>query len=320
MPRGRKRKEDKTQAIILRKPENVDKDTVAISKDLGFNLMNGVDFVGWEPLQKKLFILVLQEIDWMKSNNDTTIAIDNKAAALQLGWKKSSETFRNVGTVMRREFDYMTKHSGLSIQNPRTGKWHTGNLIYDAYGDTLTTYVKLNPNFMVHLESLIETNSFAKTPYLALIGHDVTDFKSSFAEPLFMNLRYLWDDSNLEYKKVKFTTRELKTIFKMTIEDYMKKDSETGELTQFNRTAFETRALIPAIEDINKGETMKILPWSNGKFFNKEKLNGKIHYYVFKYKVFQKDEIVERRRKVLCQYNKRFSVAPMPNEEWLNKE
>lgn len=319
MPRGRKKKDDRTQAIILRKPENVDADTVAVSKELGYILVNGVDFVGWAPLQKKLFILVLQGIKWMKYGNNNTIAIDNQEAARQLGWDKSPETFRNIGAIMRKEFDYMTKNSGLSMQNPRTGKWHTGNLIYDSYGDTLTTYVILNPNFMVHLEALIETQNLTNMPFLSMIGHDVTDFKSSFAQPLFMNLRLQWDNTNAEYKTIKYTTKELKDMFSLTKEDYMKKDSETGELTNFNRTAFETRVISRAIEDINCGETMKIFSWADGKFFQKEKLNGKIHYYVFKYKVFHKDEIVEQRQRIIAEYNKRFSAIPVPTEQWLNE-
>lgn len=319
MPKGRKKKDNKTQSIILRSPENIDSDTVAVSKELGFTLTNGVDFVGWEPLQKKLFILVLQGINWMRSGNDTTISIDNQAAAIQLGWDKSPETFRNVGVIMRKEFDYMTKHSALSMQNPRTGKWHTGNLIYDAYGDTLTTYVKLNPHFMVHLEALLETNSLTRMPYLSLIGHDVTNFKSSFAYPLFMNLRLLWDNSNSEYKIAKFTTKELKDIFNMTQSDYMKRDPETKELTHFNRTAFETRAILPAVEDINSGETMQILKWEDGKFFKKEKLTGKVHYYVFKYRVFQRNEIIEHRKEVLSLYNQQSSsVLPVPSKEWFD--
>ena len=134
--------------------------------------------------------------------------------------------------------------------------------------------------------------------------------------PLFMNLRVQWPPQK-DYHIIKFTTKQLKDIFKMTVEDYMKKDPETGELTQFNRSAFEAKALIPALEDIHNSETMELYTWPNGKLFTKEKLNGKVHYYVLKYKVYEREEIILRRQKTYDCYKKEFDI---PNMEWLDED
>lgn len=314
MPRGRKKKDDFEQSVIIRMPDKVDEDIIGMSKDFAVKYLREVDFIGWNSLQEQLFFLVLGGIDWREGKNNNTVAIDNKKAAQQMGW--SYTDLRNMARDMRKEFDYMTKHSGLSIQNPRTGKWCTGNLITAAYGDSLTTYVTLNPLFMPHFERLYETATLTGRPFLTLMGHDPIDFRSSFANPLFMNLRIQWPHQ-VDYHVVKYTTRQLKDIFKMKVTDYMKKDPETGELTQFNRSTFEAKALIPALEDINNGETMKIYTWSNGKLFDKEKLNGRVHYYVFKYKVFERDEIILNRKKIYDCYKKGIEL---PTDSWMESD
>lgn len=313
MPRGRRRKDDFEQSVIIRLPEDVDADMIAFSKDFANKYLREIDFVGWTPVQEQLFFLVLGGINWREGDNNNVVAIDNQKAVQQLGWNYTN--LRSAAAEMRKEFDYMTKHSGLSIQNPRSGKWCTGNLIMTSWGDSLTTYVKLNSDFMPHFESLYETTMLTGRPFLTLMGHDPTDFRSSFASPLFLNLRVQWP-RNVDYNVIKYTTKQLKDIFKMSVTDYMKKDPETGELTHFNRSTFETKALVPALEDINRSETMRLYTWPNGKLFEKEKLNGKVHYYVFKYKVFEREEIIMRRQKIYDCYKKEIEL---PTGDWMDE-
>lgn len=69
---------------------------------------------------------------------------------------------------------------------------------------------------------------------------------------------------------VGFTTKELKTLFGLSKDDYVKKDGH------FNRTTFENRTIDVAIKDINeKSKCIQNLR------YEKRKKNGRVQGYVF---------------------------------------
>ncbi len=99
-------------------------------------------------------------------------------------------------------------------------------------------------------------------------------------------------DSRQIINERRYTTKELKTIFGLDINDYtrMVTNKEDGSKERkFDRTNFEKRVLIPAIEQINEGEMMQILtqPGKKGRvsYFGKTKTEQGSVCYIFRFKV-----------------------------------
>lgn len=284
---GRHKKEEK--ALIIRRPEDVERDTLGMSRDFALTHLITAGFSEWSALQRKLFVIVLSGINWRESGNSNVIEIKNEDIMKKLDWELQKND-RRMTEILDDNLHYMAKSSYLELENPLTRERITRNLISEVKTNSFSTVVELNPKFMPHLENLFSVNLATKKSFITFMQPDVLSFSSSFAYPLFLELRSCGKSGGAVNEHA-ITTRRLKEIFGLDEDAYMRQDGH------FDRTNFEKFVLMAAIKDINKSETITILPWDEkgSKFFSKDKVKGKVYSYIFKFQIWDKKKITRNR-------------------------
>lgn len=265
------------QGERLKEPGNslVDK-TIGVSKALARSQ------VKWTPEERKLFAMVLSKIRWAEDGNSNTVALDKNEIIEALALKVDGT---DRSRYLRLAFQRLAKDSEVHWTDPEDAEvWNDDFLILGRRSTRGEIRVTINPVFMPHLENLVRN-----MPFLTVWTSDIFKFKSKHAFALFERLRLDYDSRYITNIR-RYTTKELKSIFGLTKEDYTRKDGS------FDRTNFEKKVLNVAIAEINQhSKMMSILP--NGKarnglsFYDKGKKNGFVAFYEFRY--FCKTRVVD---------------------------
>lgn len=232
--------------------------------------------INWTPEERKLFAMILTKIIWSKGNNSNIIELDKVEIIECLGLKLDSD---HRSTYLRRAFKKLATDSEVSWTDPRDKEvWVDDPIIHKRFSRRGKIYVEINKEFMPHLENLVQDNSF-----ITMFSDDIYGFHSRFTFALFDELR-LHYDSRVMRNIRDYSTKQLKSIFRLKKNDYCRKDGS------FNRTMFEKKTLDVAIKEINESKMMSILPFvhRDGReptYYEKVKQNGKVVAYRFQYYV-----------------------------------
>lgn len=291
--------EKESQGLRLyRDPDQVVQDTVGMSAMfLRRHLSIKSETRKWSPLQQKLFIIVLGRLkDWRLGGNDNIVTLNNHNVMQELGWEINKKNFRKVGDIMKDEFTDMVKNCSITLQDAKTKKWITENLLIGAEGDSQITKVTINPKFMNHFEDLFYLGTNFGQSFHAILEPDISAFTSKYAYLLFCDLRIR---SQINDHPVTFTVKysldDLKRLLGVSEDSYTRINKETGKKIRFDYPAFEKKVLLTAIEEINCSEQIKILENEDGTFFKKEKADRRVNAYIFRVVVKDLDTIKNER-------------------------
>lgn len=248
---------------------SLDNQLVAVSRSLARTLTN------WSPTQKKLFVMCLTKIKWSRTYNLNEIELKKSEIMEKLGSKIDSD---HTSTYLRDLFSDLTRKSEIRWTDPRDKNiWSDGNLIINRRSTRNYIYVTFNPYFMPHLENLCGEKSF-----ITAWSNDIYKFNSRFSFALFENLRLYYDSTKFPNER-DYTTKQLKELFNLSKEDYVRKNGK------FDRAAFEKNTLNVALKEINDGEMLKIL-----KIYKIYAPNRQVTHYRIRYmcntKLISKDE------------------------------
>jgi hypothetical protein len=291
---GRKKKSEKSlETEICKNYENkVAEDTIAISQDLMKKILCDSDFYTWSNSQQKLLFSILGQIKWREGNNDTHLIFNNVELMNDLGWEIART--RSLRQMLVEDFRFIRKHSEVYIQDPYTGIWGSTGLIDSVAGDRGITHVVLNKTIMPHLENLFTYYKKTKQPFLLMMKKDVVKFSSGFSTPLYS---LLLTEYNPHYHPNQRTIKldKLREVFNLG-DKYIRK-AKDGTLTGiFDSYNFEKRVLLPAIEEINKTESICFMQFEDGSWFQKEKAGNRVVGYTFRYYVRDEKDITKRRK------------------------
>lgn len=236
----------------------------------------------WTVEERKLFCAVLTKIRWSESGNNTIVELDKQELIESLGLKMDAS---DRSRYLREAFRKLAIHSEVRWTDEADRElWRDGFLIITRWSSRGSIFVELNPVFMPHLENLIRG-----MPFITIWSSDVFKFKSRHTMALFEALRLSFDSRYSSNYKT-FTTKELKQIFGLGKDDYVRKDGS------FARTSFEKWVLDVAVHEINESsKMMSVLPCGTNKkgelvFYKKHKKNGYVSGYEFRF--FVKTQLV----------------------------
>jgi hypothetical protein len=256
----------------------------------------------WSPMQKKLLTMVLSKIDWSKSGNSNVVELDKREIIEALGSKIDSE---HQSAFLRGEFEKLARNSEIKWTSKEDKDvWEDGYLIIKRSSSRYRIKITLNQDYMPLLENLI-----GNFQYVTLWSNDIYSFKSKFTFALFEELRMNYDTRYFVNER-DYSTKQLKDLFGLTKDDYVKADGK------FNRTTFEDRTINTAVEEINAGEMMKIIN------VEKIKKNGRVMAYRIRYTVKTRttptqaqlnaqaeDELLERQEREELEGQEKFTTT-----------
>lgn len=201
--------------------------------------------------EQRLFYITLASIK--PNQKSSIIEIDKKAVLDMLGFKSHNQYSR-----LRPMFTKMIKKSLILSGDDEI--WNDGFLFYKCRTTKKKIYIYVDDE---HIPLLIKL----QPGFTRLLSDDAISFKSKYSMILYQQIMRL---NNKGTYGVGFTTKELKTLFGLSKNDYVKKDGH------FNRTTFENRTIDVAIKDINeKSKCIQNLR------YEKRKKNGRVQGYVF---------------------------------------
>lgn len=321
---GRKKLSEKenTDIQIYRDPEATESDMVGMSVHF-WNRFYAPDSPTkkWTHLQHTLFIMALGRIkDWRIGGNGNVVVLNNLNIMQELGWDFKGENSRMMSQIMRNEFGEMVKNCHISLQDAETGEWLEDRLIYNAKGNGNITQVTFNPEFMCHFENLYFFASNYQRAFLQISEPDIASFKCKYTHFLYQDL---YSKKSIKKKSqeqiISYGIYELKKLLGLDDKDYMRnQDTITNEYSGFDYSAFEKKVLNPIITEINCSELVEILPWDDGKFYNKLKHMRKVDGYAFKFKVRDLETVRKERQalyKTALNKGKNPILAPNYKEE-----
>lgn len=201
--------------------------------------------------EQRLFYITLASIK--PNQKSSIIEIDKKAVLDMLGFKSHNQYSR-----LRPMFTKMIKKSLILSGDDEI--WNDGFLFYKCRSTKKKIYIYVDDEYIPLLIKL-------QPGFTRLLSDDAISFKSKYSMILYQQIMRL---NNKGTYGVGFTTKELKTLFGLSKNDYVKKDGH------FNRTTFENRTIDVAIKDINeKSKCIQNLR------YEKRKKNGRVQGYVF---------------------------------------
>lgn len=201
--------------------------------------------------EQRLFYITLASIK--PNQKSSIIEIDKKAVLDMLGLKSQDKYSR-----LRPMFTKMIKKSLILSGDDEI--WNDGFLFYKCRTTKKKIYIYVDDEYIPLLIKL-------QPGFTRLLSDDAISFNSKYSMILYQQLMRL---NNKGDYGVGFTTKELKTIFGLSKDDYVKKDGH------FNRTTFENRTIDVAVKDINeKSKCIQNLR------YEKRKKNGRVQGYVF---------------------------------------
>lgn len=200
--------------------------------------------------EQRLFYITLASIK--PNQKSSIIEIDKKAVLDMLGFNSQNQYSR-----LRPMFTKMIKKSLILSGDDEI--WNDGFLFYKCRTTKKKIYIYVDDEYIPLLIKL-------QPGFTRLLSDDAISFNSKFSMILYQQLMRLNNKGNFG---VGFTTKELKTIFGLSKEDYV-----SGG--RFDRYNFERKTINVAIKDINeKSKCIQNLR------YEKRKRNGRIQGYVF---------------------------------------
>lgn len=200
--------------------------------------------------EQRLFYITLASIK--PNQKSSIIEIDKKAVLDMLGFNSQNHYSR-----LRPMFTKMIKKSLILSGDDEI--WNDGFLFYKCRTTKKKIYIYVDDEYIPLLIKL-------QPGFTRLLSDDAISFNSKFSMILYQQLMRL---NNKGDYGVGFTTKELKTIFGLSKEDYV-----SGG--RFDRYNFERKTINVAIKDINeKSKCIQNLR------YEKRKRNGRIQGYVF---------------------------------------
>lgn len=260
----------------------------------------------WSQVEVKLFFAMLERLNWRDPDNGNVVVLRNEDLHKRIGWHEhGSGNLRQFSKYILKILDQMKISSNIKVQdiNRKTGDKTTisGLLFYHVEGNTEYTVVVFNSKFMRLLENLLKTQN-----YFTYWISDIYALRSKHAQNLYFELIEKSKNFKGEEQSVDFTTKQLKNIFGLTKESYMDKDG-------FNRSKFEKRTIDKAIEEILNCKLIELIPFKDGKFYQKIK-NGKfVDKYNFKYRI--RKEVLDEKNGSYWYDKKAFIEQKRLNEE-----
>lgn len=317
-----RRKKKEALSLILR-PEDVIKESCAFTRDFAYMQITHNDMAEWTKLQKQLFVLALEEVDWTRKGNSNIIELDHKEIAFRLGWDYSPENSRKIKQVIENEISQMNKNSFVKLKDPVSGEWYSDHVITSAGGNSFMTRIFISHLFMNHFEGMYETQRETGVSFPVIMTTDVLNFKSNLTYDFYMKLRLEGAVGGAVNTK-ELSTAEIKRILHMSEAAYTREvvDKKSG-LTKrkFDRANFENHVLSVILKDINNGETIQILPAPDGKLFEKVYLRGQVYRYIIRYRIFDIHDIKKHRRKLMKEMEKKrdtIEKLPLMSPEKIN--
>lgn len=296
-----KTENNKITALLLR-PEDLDNELVTASASFwNACLETRSETNTWTLTQKKLFILILSEINKKKEDINCKITLDNKYIAEKLNWNYSKANFHKATEKIKNDLDYMVGNSKLRLQDPITKKWYSGNLIVEADGNSRTTRIAMNPKFFNHFQDHFFFASICGPGFFGMVDHDLLRLPNDYAYRLFLDIRTQAQVSNTPVEvTLEYPLHEL--LIKLGIDewDYMKGGDKKNKIRgTFNFYGFEKKVLDKIIEVINKSEQIVIHECAKGKFYEKLKNGKTIYGYRIHAKVYDNNTIKRNREDLI---------------------
>lgn len=200
--------------------------------------------------EQRLFYITLASIK--PNQKSSIIEIDKKAVLDMLGFNS-----QNQYSHLRPMFTKMIKKSLILSGDDEI--WNDGFLFYKCRTTKKKIYIYVDDEYIPLLIKL-------QPGFTRLLSDDAISFNSKFSMILYQQLMRLNNKGDFG---VGFTTKELKTIFGLSKEDYV-----SGG--RFDRYNFERKTINVAIKDINeKSKCIQNLR------YEKRKRNGRIQGYIF---------------------------------------
>ena len=222
-------------------------------------------------VQQKMFYVCLASLKkGVNSKNEVEINKQELFNYLNLN------TDNNRWTRIRYEFKKLAHNSYIEFGTDE--EFCDGFLIYSFRSTRNSIFVRFNDCYLPLVQQL--ANNFVR-----LLDDDVVSFDSKFSMMLYQNLmKDKWKLTNVDYLGIDYSTRRLKMIFGLSIDDYV----QNG---RFNRADFERRTINRAVKEINeKSKCIKNLT------YKKVKKGSRVQYYLFSYHYIDPQKVVEDAR------------------------
>lgn len=266
------------------KPNTLSNQMVAMGKAL----MRAKKLMSIE--ERKLLIMALTKMRWNERDNSLTVRMSKVEIAEILEWSQTKKLKQLANNLMI--------HSKIEFAKQDEEFWKSSMLIIDVETQERGILdITFNPGYRDLLENLSKDRDF-----VTIWANDVYKFNSVYAYLLFEDLRLHSDTRHTNWRT--YTTRELKELFDMPESgkgSYMHFDKRQNKEV-FNRTLFEKKVLEQVIKEINQTEMLKI-KWFAGceasekkpnALYQKEKKNGYVAGYTFKYDIYTHVEASDR--------------------------
>ena len=148
--------------------------------------------------------------------------------------------------------------------------FESGYIFYHISGNRYYWYIFVNDMYLPIIQDL-------SSNYVQLLLDDTLAFNSRFAMMLYQHLLSLKNEIrtlNGTFRKADYTTKQLKELFSLSKNDYVRK---TGK---FDRNQFENKTILKAVNEINQfSQLITDLSWY------KEYAGRNVERYVFIYHV-----------------------------------
>ena len=174
--------------------------------------------------QQKLFYVSLASLKLNKNSTKTDEKLERKGQN-EVGINKqelfeylSITNDNNRWTRVRNEFKKLASNSYIQFGNDE--EYADGFIICGVRSTKYNIYVRFDTYFLPLVEELADN-------YVRLLDDDVVSFDSKFSMMLYQNLlKDKWKLTNPDFLGIDYSTRQLKMMFGLSKDDYMrKKDS-----------------------------------------------------------------------------------------------
>lgn len=222
-------------------------------------------------VQQKLFYICLAALK-QGINSRNEVGINKKELFNYLDIEKETKRY----TRIKGEFEQLAHNSFVKFDT--TDGFCQGFLICNIRLAKNTFYVQFNDYYLPLVQELANN-------YVRLLDDDVISFNSKFSMMLYQNLmKDKWKLTNIDHLGIDYSTRQLKMMFGLSIDDYMRDG-------HFDRYNFERKTINKAVKEINeKSKCIKNLT------YRKVKKGSRIQYYLFTYNYIDPQKVVEDAR------------------------
>jgi len=285
-----KKKSKKVIPYTFDDVQNFEDNIYGMSRNMVRSILGSPAIRSWSALQNRIFVCLISKIKWKTSGNSNVIEVRIDDFVRELGWDINNVDSRKVAYVIRDELSYMFDHCDVSAQDPYSGKYYEGPLILEHEGDSQYIQVAVNKRLMPHFEKLYNVARTTGVPFIPFFKPEVLNFRCKYSKALLEEFKSCCKTGGAINEHC-LTTKQLKELFGLERGNYMREyDPVTDTYSKFDRANFEKNVLFPAIKELNQTCMIEILPYED-TYFEKEKFHGKVTGYIFKYRVYDLEEM-----------------------------